>query len=90
MSLLLVTYDLKTPGRDYTALFNAIQSSSSVWWHYLNNTWLVKTTLDANTLGKHLLQFITTNDRLLVIAVSGIGQGWLPNEAWEWIRKNST
>lgn len=90
MPLLLVTYDLKTPGRDYTPLFNAIKGSSTIWWHYLTNTWLVKTTWSTDTLGRHLLKFITTNDRLMVIEVSGIGQGWLPNDAWDWIRKNNT
>ena len=27
------------------------------------------------------------NDRLLVIKVTGDYQGWLPEEAWKWIRK---
>jgi hypothetical protein len=86
--LLLVTYDLKTPGHDYTALFNEIKGNSQFWWHYLNNTWLVKAEWNADTLGRHLIKFITANDRLLVIEVTGIGQGWLPNDAWAWIRKN--
>lgn len=90
MPLLLVTYDLKTPGQDYTPLFNAIKNSSTLWWHYLTDTWLVKTAWDTDALGRHLLKFITANDRLLVIEVKGIGQGWLPNDAWDWIRKNST
>ncbi|HWY09059.1 MAG TPA: hypothetical protein VNY24_19505 [Candidatus Acidoferrales bacterium] len=88
MPLLLVTYDLKTPNHDYSPLFLAIKQSSTKWWHYLNNTWLIKTNGDANGVGRGLLKHITSSDRILVIEVSGIGQGWLPEDAWAWIRQN--
>lgn len=89
MPLLLVTYDLRAEGQDYSPLFNAIKNSSLEWWHYLTNTWLIRTNSDANAVGLHLIKFITRNDSILVIEVTGIGQGWLPKEAWDWIRARS-
>ncbi len=90
MPLLLITYDLKTPNHDYNALFEGIKGNSIAWWHFLENTWLIKTTRDVDSVGRGLLKYITTNDRLLVIDVHGIGQGWLPTDAWDWIRKNGS
>jgi hypothetical protein len=89
MPLILVTYDLKTPGKNYQPLFDAIKAVSSFWSHYLTNTWVIQTNWNVDPLGKHLIQFITTNDRLMAIEVTGIGQGWLPLDAWEWIRKHT-
>lgn len=89
MALLIVSYDLKTPGRDYSSLQNAIKSNSQAWWHFMQSTWLVDTRLDVDTFGRALVPHITTADRLLVMDAKGVGQGWLPKEAWEWIRLHS-
>jgi len=89
VSLLLITYDLHTQGHDYEPFKKAIMAYSTEWWHFLQNTWLIQSNHSADTVGNGLLQYITTNDRLLVIDVRGNGQGWLPKEAWDWIRARS-
>jgi hypothetical protein len=89
MSALLVTYDLKQPGQDYKPLHDAIKNLGSTWWHYLESTWLVATTRTADAASAALLPHIDKNDRLLVLNITGDAyQGWLPAEAWEWIRKH--
>jgi hypothetical protein len=90
VAVLIVSYDLKTSGRDYSSLHNAIRSNCKAWWHYLQSTWLVDTNLDVNTFANALLPHITQQDRLLVIEVSGFGQGWLPKEAWQWISNHTS
>jgi hypothetical protein len=79
-----INYDLKEPGRDYVGLYEAIKGCGA-WWHYLESTWLVDTNLDAEGIWKRLSPHFDENDRALVIGVTKNYQGWLPNDAWEWI-----
>lgn len=86
----LINYDLRAPGRDYQSLYKAIQNVN--WfdssWHYLESTWLVSSTLlqNANTIALQLLPHIDTNDRLFVVRITPDFDGWLPEDAWQWIR----
>ena len=82
-----INYDLKVPGRNYTALYEAIKSSGK-WWHYLDSTWIIVTHEDAQQVWNRLATRIDKNDYLLVIEVLDNVQGWLPNDAWEWIHTN--
>lgn len=87
MKAFSINYDLKTPGRNYTALYDAIKASGK-WWHYLDSTWIVVTNEDANQIWKRLASTIDKNDYLLVIEVLDNVQGWLPKDAWNWIHEN--
>ena len=82
-----VTYDLKTPGRNYTALFEALKQSPK-WWHYLQSTWLIQTTETPDQVWGRLVQQIDRTDFLLIIEVRRSTQGWLPKDAWDWITQN--
>lgn len=79
-----VNYDLKKPGRDYEALYDAIKSCG-VWWHYLGSTWLVDTSLSAQGIWKKLQDHVDENDRMLIIGVTKDFAGWLTQDAWDWI-----
>ncbi|MBA8903094.1 hypothetical protein [Phyllobacterium sp. P30BS-XVII] len=79
-----INYDLKRPGQNYDPLYQAIKSCG-VWWHYLGSTWLVDTNLSAHGVWERLAPVIDKNDRVLVIGITKEKQGWLPQEAWDWI-----
>ncbi|HMU50759.1 MAG TPA: hypothetical protein PKA13_13370 [Geminicoccaceae bacterium] len=79
-----VNYDLKKPGQDYSALYDAIKSCGA-WWHYLGSTWLVDTNLSADGIWKRLAPHADKNDLFLIIGVTNEHSGWLPREAWNWI-----
>lgn len=81
-----INYDLKQPGQSYQALHKAIKGCGS-WWHYLGSMWLVHTTLNAQDICHRLKPHIDTNDFFLVIRVTSDCQGWLPEEAWDWIKR---
>lgn len=83
----LVTYHLKTPGKDYSPLYTALKSSGK-WWHFLESSWLICTSETSVLLNNRLMPFITATDRLLIIEVRNDCQGWLPKEAWDWIKEN--
>ncbi|WP_346892506.1 hypothetical protein [uncultured Roseibium sp.] len=79
-----INYDLKRPGQNYEALYEAIKSCG-VWWHYLDSTWLVDTSLNAEGIWKKVEPHVDTNDLFLIIGVTQDYYGWLPKKAWDWI-----
>jgi hypothetical protein len=79
---------LKRPGQHYEPLYVAIKSCGD-WWHHLQSTWLVDTTLTAKGIWDRLAPHVDQNDSVLVIGVTRDYQGWLPKEAWDWINSRS-
>jgi len=89
MYLYLVSYDLKAPGRNYEGVFGVLKSALS-WWHYLESTWIIRTSLSIDEWNNKLLAQIDKNDSLLIINVTGMARnGWLDKKAWEWIRSQN-
>lgn len=80
-----INYDLKRPGQNYDALHDAIKNCGS-WWHFLGSTWLVDTSLNASGIWDRLAPHVDKNDFVLVIGVTRDYSGWLPQEAWDWIK----
>lgn len=76
------------PLKDYSPFYSAIKSISGVWWHYLKNSWLVKSDLDAKEIYNAVRMHLHQGDRVLVVEVTENYCGWLPSEAWPWIYKN--
>jgi len=83
-----VNYDLKRPGQNYTKVHEAIKSCGA-WWHYLDSTWLIDTSLSAEEVWKRVSPHADTNDNFLIIGVTSDYQGWLPKSAWDWINSRS-
>lgn len=89
MHVLLITYDLKRPVQNYDRLFAAIKALGA-WWHYLDSAWLVATTLSVEQASNRIRSEVDTNDRVLVMKVCRPADGWLTQEAWNWINQNVT
>lgn len=85
MAVLLVTYELNTPNKEYSQFFDTLKKTPRAWWHYLKDVWLVDTDISADGFAKVLYPHITQDDRLLITKLSGEHQGWLTQEAWDWI-----
>lgn len=79
-----INYDLRQPGRDYEGLYRAIKTCGD-WWHFLGSTWLVDTPLNAGQVWDRLAPHVHRNDIVLIHAVGHDKQGWLPQNAWDWI-----
>jgi hypothetical protein len=70
MKAYLVSYDLDKPGQDYTDLINAIVRIGGVKGLY--SEWFVPTTtLSASQIYDYLAPFTDSNDRLLVVGLTG-------------------
>ena len=75
MSTKLIAYDLNTPGQKYAPLIESIKSLGA-WWHHLDSTWLVKTSLTAAEVRDRLGALIDSGDELLVVDVSSDARAW--------------
>jgi hypothetical protein len=87
---LLVTYDLHTPGMDYSGLIHELKSPPTyAWWHHLGSTWILRTGETPRELFHRIAPHLDTNDRIFVIEIDDYPecQGWLPRRAWEWLKE---
>jgi len=88
--ILLVTYDLKAPGKDYNSLYTLLKSAPA-WWHYLESTWIIKTDETPKAWSDKIQTVVDPGDRFLVIDITQQSrQGWLPKSAWEWIKNHNS
>jgi hypothetical protein len=86
---MLVGYDLNSPGKDYKPLIERLKMFGS-WWHNLDSTWLVKTTMTVTQVRDTLRPLMDTNDELLVLDVTGRAAAWtgFRASAGQWIKDN--
>jgi len=72
MATYLISYDLNAPGKNYEALYEAIKSLGA-WWHHLDSTWIVKHDGPAGPIRDALARSLDSNDKLLVVRLTGEG-----------------
>lgn len=65
MSTLLIGYDLNKPGQDYAELIKCLKSVGTSWWHRLDSTWLIKTSMTPAELRDELRAHMDSGDELL-------------------------
>ena len=70
MSSKIIEYDLRKPGRDYDALYEAIKSYGT-WAHVTESTWFIKTDDSCVQVRDKLMQAMDSNDRLFVASLTG-------------------
>lgn len=89
MRTLLVGYDLNRPGQNYPELHEALKRTS-VWWHHLDSTWLLRTHETHVQLRDRLKPLIDSGDELLVIDVTDQGAAWtgFSERGSQWIKNN--
>lgn len=88
--IIAITYKL-TEGRDYSSFYSAIKSSpATTWWHYIDDTWLIKTTETPAQLTEKLRPHINAGKDTILIAKVDLSNysGWLTKPAHEWIKAN--
>jgi hypothetical protein len=84
----VVSYSLR-PKRNVTGLITALQTQFQAWFHYLDETWLIQTDETPDEVYERLRHHINRDDRLLIVKADPLYQGWLPKDAWDWMRAAS-
>jgi hypothetical protein len=88
MSALLISYDLNKPGQNYNELYEKIKELGT-WWHYLDSTWIVVSSLTQSQAFDRLKPTLDDSDSVLIVNITGDSySGWLPQEAWDWLGKH--
>lgn len=85
MAVHCVSYDLNKTGQNYSKLYEELKKSPG-YWHHLDSTWLISTNETASQLSERLKKCIDDNDAMLVIKVTSEYSGWLPQDAWDWLK----
>lgn len=88
MTTYMIGYDLSLPGQSYEPLHNEIKKLGD-YWHCLDSTWIVNTTLNSAQIRDRLLPFIDKNDSILVSLISrdAAWSGFNP-ACSDWLRNN--
>lgn len=71
---------------NYQPFFQEIESLG-FWSRYMDRTWIVATDLSVDDVTNLLIQRLGESDRLLVVPLERPYSGWLPDEAWDWVKK---
>jgi hypothetical protein len=82
--ILIVTHDL-TNGKNYASLFEAIKLQGD-WWHYMASTWIISTMYSPEQVYNNLCGHILKSDRLFVGTLTRGYEGWLAQDAWDWLK----
>lgn len=91
MKTFAIIYDLRQPGRNYSALYDAIRtlSGDGNWQHPMESVWVVcvPPTITAEYIFKEIHGHMDNNDSLFVTEITKCDrQGWLPKSFWEWMK----
>ncbi|MFA6986339.1 MAG: hypothetical protein WC213_09040 [Arenimonas sp.] len=89
MSIYLVTYDLKQPGRNYAPVFEYLKKFT--YCKGMESVWLLDTTTSATALRDALNTLVDGNDRVFVARLQGEWgslrydcAAWLNDSARKW------
>lgn len=86
MSVLLVTYDLKKPGRDYTDLLTTIKSYS--WAMLSESSYAIRTDRTPEQVYNLLANHLDENDHIYVVNLKAPFWGYGPEVVNEWLAEN--
>jgi len=84
--VLLVTYDLNKPYKDYPGLYKAIEAISSDYLHQLTSVWLLDTNFSPKLVFGKLRPWIDDNDELFVVRITSDYFGHLSQSAINWLK----
>lgn len=90
MSIYMVSYRLKKPGKDHEALVSKIKQIGSPWWQDLESTWLIGHLGNASTIRDVLKVYLEEGDELLVVRITKKDAAWSGFSAMgsEWLMRN--
>jgi len=87
MKAYIVSYDLRSPGRNYNPLYEAIKLFPQ-WGKVTESLWVVVANDDAASIRDRLRRLVDSNDRIFVLR-SGTEAAWVNSICDnEWLKRN--
>jgi hypothetical protein len=78
-------------GFNYAGFHKQLTSAKGVtsWWHYMDTTYILRVTSDVDAASiTDFIRSIAPKKKFFVCALNlSDRNGWLPHEAWDWIKK---
>ena len=87
MATYIVTYDLISPGQNYSAIHEQVKTYAK-WARPTESTWVLVTDRSAKQIRDHLKSVIDEDDRLFVVKSSGEGAWHNTRCSNKWLRDN--
>jgi len=84
MTVYLITYDLKSPGQDYSKLYEKIKSLGDTN-HPLESVWFVDTPKRADEIKAIVRSAMDTNDNVFITRVTSGYSGYANKSLWTWL-----
>lgn len=83
-----ISYDLIGPNRNYDNIIEAIKSYGT-WAHINESLWIIRSSKTSAEIRDHLKQKVDTNDKILVVQLTGVG-AWLnlSPDMNNWLKNN--
>lgn len=69
MAVVLVTYDLRQPGRNYQPVHDYLKRFT--YCKYMESVWLLDTTAATAAIRDELIKLVDSNDKLFIVRLSG-------------------
>jgi hypothetical protein len=87
MSTILISYDLRAPGRDYATLWDHLKAYGS-WAKPLESVWLIQTDFTPAQVRDAAKIHVDQNDKILVVDITNKESAWinLPQDVSNWIK----
>jgi len=77
---------------DFKKLHDELVSKRCIvnWFHYIKSSYILVSDLStANSLDSEISDIFNNKDYLLVAIDLKDSQGWLPEKAWQWIKRQT-
>jgi len=84
----ILTFD-RNPTRDYNALHEGIKGDTNIvdWSHYMLSMYILISPLSGYKLAESIRRYFPEHRFLLTQIKLNNKGGWLPQEAWDWLRR---
>jgi hypothetical protein len=88
MTPYIIIYSCKTSVKKFKAADAIIRECAwdNRWMYHLNNTWIIKSELTADEIGRKLDGATNNNDDFLVIEITKNYACWLPQQALDYLQ----
>lgn len=87
MAVFFISYNLNGSSEKYEIVDKTIRSCSynETWVHYIDNTWIIKSRLSVDEIGKRINSACEDEDAFIVVEATHKFSGWLPEEAFNYL-----